>query len=614
LIKNNSPDSATTVYSLMKKIVRFVNEKDCEIEVSSSFFGDDVTIFAVYNGSLLLKRNGKVGNILQAESDIKIIEGKKVPEDIFVLMTNSSLEFKGEIFQKLSQGLDADTTVASIVPGVQNLENSSLTSMAFLSDLPEDYDNGSEKSDSSLEWFGPEEKEESVIEFSDDDQSKSVIDKEDEKSQPIFEAQTGKKKFKFDKKKLISLLILILTFLKKTIKVIFIIIKKIFIFFKQLFTNEVYVDEGARIAKKRLRILVLSVIAVLLILVPFFIFKLRADAHVKDATQQISSLMTEFEEVKTQVEENPIESREKIAGIIDNLQSKEKSFANKEAGKKYILSQLTLVQEYFDSISGKEVFNELEVFFDFQLVESDFIASRTKLSEDIAYFFDKDKKKLIKLELGSKKVEVIDLGEQEDLTDFVTTKEKIFLLGNGILERGLTSDSVERIIDQGKSNEGAKLISIFSDNIYVLNHEQRNIYKYSYDSSNSEYSDPIRWVKSAKDLEFDKVVSMVVDGNIWLSTRLGQVFKLNGGEGSSFDINGLAQPLSDQTYLFTHSDYDNIYLLEPSSNRLIVITKGGDFVKEIKSASLAAASGLVVSESLNKAIVISGSLVFEVGL
>jgi len=66
--------------------------------------------------------------------------------------------------------------------------------------------------------------------------------------------------------------------------------------------------------------------------------------------------------------------------------------------------------------------------------------------------------------------------------------------------------------------------------------------------------------------------------------------------------------------LFTHSDYDNIYLLEPSSNRLIVITKGGDFVKEIKSASLAAASGLVVSESLNKAIVISGSLVFEVGL
>lgn len=617
LIKNNSPTTPTAVYALMKKVVRFVNEKDCNIEISSSFFGDSATIFSAYNGSLLLKRNGKIGKILKADGDIKVIEGKKFSEDIFVLLTNTALEFKEEIFQKLSQGLDADTTVASIVPGVQNLENSSLVSMAFLSDLPNGYDvtedtdltsiNGDTNRFNQLN----NDKEALVIEFKEE---KEKNDREISEKEPLFEAQTGKKKIKFDKKKLLGLVTIILVFLKKVIRLIFILIKRIFRFFKQLFTNQVYVDDKAKITKKRMRIIVLIILLILLITIPLIIFKLRINAQIKEAQREISPLLTEFEQVKSKVEENPIESREKISEIINDIEAKEKAFTKKKSGQKYISDQLVSVQAYFDSISGKEVFNELDVFFDFQLVESGFIANLVKLVGNTAYFFDKDTSKFIKLELGSKKVEVIDLGDQKNVSDFEVIDEKIYFLGEGILEKNLANDEITKIIDQGKSNQGAKLISLFNDNIYVLNQEQRNIYKYSYDSQAKEYSDPIRWIKSAKDLEFDQIVSMAVDGDIWLSTKLGQVFKLRGGEGSLFTINGLVEPLSDQTYLFTQPDDKNIYLLEPSSSRLIVVSKDGDFVKEVKSASLASASGLVVSESLNKAVVISGSLVFEVGL
>ncbi|MDH5533384.1 MAG: hypothetical protein OEX81_03090 [Candidatus Pacebacteria bacterium] len=612
LIKSNSPDSATAVYSLMKRIVRFVSEKDCHLELSASFLTSSQTIFAAYNGSLLLKRNGKVGSILYAEDQIKVIEGKKIPEDIFVLATNSSLEFKGEIFQKLSQGLDADTTVASIVPGVQNLENSSLVAMAFLSDLPEGYSNGSKDKFSNISAD-----EEPTIEFMDDnlDESGNISHtKELQQDKPIFEAQSGKKKIKFDKKKLISLVLLILGLFKKVLRFIYLLLLKIFKFLRQLFSNEVYVDDSSKIAKKRMRVLVLGIIVILLVSIPSLIFKLSVDAQVREATNELSPLLAEFEEIKKDVEEDPIKSREIIEGIIDNLESKEKAFSKKKFGQEYIIDHLSIVKEYYDSISGKEVFNELDVFFDFQLVESDFIASKAKLVGEIAYFLDKDKKKIITLELGNKKVEVIELGDLENIKDIAVNEENIYLLGGGVHKKSFTSEGIERVIDEGKSNKEAKYLSVFNDNVYVLNQEQRNIYKYSYDSSNSEYSDPIRWVKSAKELEFDLISSMAVDGDIWLSIKLGQIFKLSGGEGSVLEINGLSEPLSDQSYVFTKPEYNNLYILEPSSSRLIILDKEGNFIKEIKSISLASASGLVVSESLNKAIVISGSLVFEVGL
>ncbi|NCN87608.1 MAG: hypothetical protein GW941_01790 [Candidatus Pacebacteria bacterium] len=608
LIKSNSPESATSVYSLMKKIIRFVSEKDCQIEISASYLNNGKTIFTAYNGSLLLKRNGKVGSLLKSGDEIKIIEGQKSPEDIFVLLTNSSLEFKGEIFQKLSQGLDADTTVASIIPGVQKFSDSSLISMAFLSDLPDGF-----IGDQIVNDLLSTEDDEPLIDIQDDEEIVKDLVAGTGREKPLFEASVGKKKFKLDKGQLIKFLKNIILQTKNILIFLINFFKKILTYFRQVLTNEVYVSERARIARKRVKLILIILGFVILISIPFLFFRFRTSAQVKEATEAISQNLVEFEQLKDQNNANPIETREKVAGILDILKSQEKLFLNKKSGQNYISDQVNNVQQYYDSISGKEVFTELPVFYDFQLIESDFSASQVKLFDNKAYFFDKDKRQIVELELENKKVRTIEASAQEEsLIDFTISNESFYFLGNGIYEQQITDESAEKIIESGKSNESAKFISNFNDNIYVLNPEQRNIYKYNF--SDSEYSDPIRWVKSAKNLEFDQIVSMVVDGEIWLSQKDGQIFRLSGGEGVVFEINGLTEPLTDQVYLYTEPDYDNIYLLEPKSSRLITVNKNGDFVKEVKSISLASAGGLIVDETIGKAIVISGSLVFEVGL
>jgi hypothetical protein len=47
---------------------------------------------------------------------------------------------------------------------------------------------------------------------------------------------------------------------------------------------------------------------------------------------------------------------------------------------------------------------------------------------------------------------------------------------------------------------------------------------------------------------------------------------------------------------------------------MVILSKNGEFLREVKSSTLAASTGIVASETLRKAFVLSGSLVYEINL
>ncbi len=613
LISNSSPDSAATVYALIKKIIRFVEEKDCQIQLSSCYLHNGSTVFATFDGSLLLKRGTKLGCVLQSGPEVKLIEGRRTQGDVFILMTQSSSTFRDEIFQKLQQGLDADTTVASIVPGVQNLPDSSLVAMAFLTD----------RQISDLDEEIPEvQKSAPLVEFSADDPEpiESEHDGNAVFGSPMIEilAESGTdfdKKSSAKKVDLAPMLKIFANSFKRLGRGVFVAGRHGIRMVVSIFSKKVYVDEKQRIANKWLRI-GLGVMGVLLLLALLFgIMRVTSNNQVKAAATATAELMAIFEQAKTDMEVNPIESREKMNSVIATLQAQEKAFSKQPAGQKYIQEKLAEVSTFYDSVSGKQVFNELPVFYDFQLIQSNFVANGSKSLAKLGYFLDKENKKIVKLDLSTKKAEVIDLASLNIVNDIDATNESLFILGAGIFERPniIEGESTE-VVESGKSNEGAKLISVFNNNLYVLNQSQRNIFKYTYSEADKEFGLPIRWVKSAKDLDYENIVSFVVDGEVWLSTKDGKIFRLSAGEGAIFDIIGLTEPLNSPTYLATTEESKNLYLLEPAQSRLVVVSKEGEFIKEVKSLSLAAGNALIPMEAENKVLVMSGTLIFEVAL
>lgn len=604
LISNATPDQSTAVYALMKKIVRFVEDKDCQIQISACYLQNGEIIFATYDGALLLRRGEKMGTVLRSENELKLIEGHRQNGDLFILMTEAALPFKEEIFIKLQQGLDADTAVASTVPGVQNLADSSLVAMAFIA-----------------ERLVPvvEDSAKPVIEFSrgeiDDAQT---MDSPAVLGSPLIEILADDKLTKrilVDPRKVQQLAKLILNWLKQLMRWLLSGGWRLGRFFRQTFSRQVFVDEQDRVANKRLRIGLIVVGAMLFLAIIVGLSKLAAGAQVKEAVAVLANDLANYESAKQLVETQPIQARELLASVIGNLEAREKAFSQKKSGQKYINAKLTEIKTYYDSVSGKQVFKDLPVYYDFQLIDSKLIANQAKFFGQMGYFIDRDNKKVLQLEISNQKATTIDLASLSKVIDVAVDEKNLYILGEGIVEKPIsTAGEATEVIAKGKSNQGAKFISAFGGNLYVFNPEQRNIFKYIYDPATKKFTEPIRWVKSAKDLDFESVVSMIVDGEIWVSTKTGQVFRMVSGESSLFKVNGLVEPINSAVYLSTAEDFNRLYLLEPGQSRLIIVSKQGEFIKEVKSASFASANALIPLEVQNKVFVVSGSLVFAVGL
>jgi DNA-binding beta-propeller fold protein YncE len=121
-------------------------------------------------------------------------------------------------------------------------------------------------------------------------------------------------------------------------------------------------------------------------------------------------------------------------------------------------------------------------------------------------------------------------------------------------------------------------------------------------------------VVNKKDLDFSQITSMAVDGDLWLGTKTGQVLKYTSGQPIAWNPAGLQTPLSTAVLIDTSETLTQLYVLEPAKQRLIVFDKSGQFLKELKSPTLASVTTFAVNESLKKAFLVSGSIVYELAL
>jgi hypothetical protein len=76
----------------------------------------------------------------------------------------------------------------------------------------------------------------------------------------------------------------------------------------------------------------------------------------------------------------------------------------------------------------------------------------------------------------------------------------------------------------------------------------------------------------------------------------------------------MEEQFSSTVFLFTQEDTTNLYALEPEKKRVVIISKTGQFIREVRSDSLTSATNFFVSEQAGKVFAVSGSIVYEVAL
>lgn len=654
--------SVTDFHDLVTNLVEESQQNNCKLFFAAGVFkGPAKGAFATYQGTVMLKRRAKFGQLVKTNSSIQIVQGSIIDDDIFVLATNQTTIFLSEIEQKFLQGYEVDTIITSIVPGIHGQNDSSLSSLAFISESSEVDDYvvsdrvyaNTKKIDTLEHEYSPESLDNalpkaipnnSIDELLVDDSA--TRDQKPSLGKTIFSAIMGA-------------LLLLITWIFSKIGALMLgffgILKTAFYFIFQKIkgrsehsnnASKTVVSDATSLksvkepmtiasiqgqstkvpatfngptlsnlkpANRKIAMIIIALLIVAVLVVTIFMTLQQRQKSVEAAQLLIEPISQENTSASQRVNESPVESRDIIATNIQNLQTLLQEHQDDGIIVAAIESELATAEALLQGISGREEMASLNVYYDLRLVRSDFISSLASSRDGLAVFVDTQSKNIILLELESKQVRLIDAGQLSEIRDAYVIHNKATLLADGVHSVGMAEDEeILQLIEAADSNNAATILSAYERFIYVLNPEKRHLYRYA--ENDGEYSEPIGWFKSSQGLDFASIRSIAIDEGVWVATEMGEIKRFLSGEELDFTIQGISEQLSTPVKLVTSDQHQNLYVLEPAKSRVVVLGKDGSFLREIKSPSLASATSIFAEEVLGKAFAVSGSIVFEIPL
>lgn len=172
-------------------------------------------------------------------------------------------------------------------------------------------------------------------------------------------------------------------------------------------------------------------------------------------------------------------------------------------------------------------------------------------------------------------------------------------------------DNSTKKIDVSFPNQNIKIsaIAVYSRKLYSLDTQNNQIYKH--DPIKTGFSIGKAWVKSAgTDLSLG--VDLAIDGDVFVLQSDGKIDKFTSGENVPFAISGLDPQMSSGSDIWTYSDLNYIYALDPANSRLVIIDKTGNFSKQITAPEFTGLGGMSVDESKSTAVILSGDKLYQI--
>lgn len=601
----SAPHSAEELYETLEYIVHEARKRNLHLALAVGLFLPHRCFCAALNSTVILKRSDKIGTILHAKNNLGVMEGKIQLDDTFVLVTEQAEQFLETIELQFQKGFDSDGVITSVVPAVHSLPDSSLSALAFVSVI-----------ERSTPIFVEPDPATSVLEevasvapphrlhltnYPESVPETEDVTERDLPPQPAKPSPFANYLPVIQQKGKIALQNLLSAVTKARS-------------LQGLVSKKTYVD--GQVSQQTWRKVIIAAIAIIGIIVLIFIWvsinkraQAKADALVAPYKEKISV-------VEQQAKQNPIPARDTASSLVEELTKLQADTKEHGSKKEYtaVTNTLAQAQGVYTSISGKEEFSELPIFYDLRLAVPNFVSMLTTIQGNLGVFIDTQNKELVSLQLENKQVTEKKLDTFSELRSVSPLESSsIAILGNGVTSVDLTSDAAPTTVKEGgDSNHDATLVNTFGTYIYIFNPEKHNIYRYA--KSKDSYSDPIGWLQDPLGIDFDSVTSMMIDGDVWLGNNQGIIKKFTSGKAAPFIIMGLEEKFSSSIKLFTNENAANLYILEPAKHRLVVLSKEGQFLKEVKSNSLASATGIFANEALKKAFIVSGSIVYEVAL
>jgi hypothetical protein len=583
--EHEHPSTSLELHQLLERCISTAERMEVGLSLAGVGTIEGRVILAAYQGVVWLKRGMKSGQILSAENSLQILEGNTQPDDVYVLLTKSAQQLQEVLHVPLEKVSPQNAgelielaAVRSAVTGASEEAGIGITVIMIKEAVAAE---DRKHSAASAPLDHPTALTPSEIETA----------RAEKPSSPLQSAMG-----------FVTTFVTTLAGLGKSIQ------NEV----EQVFSQDIYVRRQKR---RSLGKILIIVVAILFAAGGVFAFVRN---HQAEQRKQLLAVIQPYEirfgTARDEARQNPVIARQHTEELIADLETQTQSKETPKFIAEALTVQLEKVRTFYDSISGQEEFPELQPYYDLRLVQSNFLASKIDITADTLFFLDSGQRRILALNIERKQPTILPIGEYPDIRAVIADDKYLYFLAQGLFRFTLSGTDVANIVENADDIiNSSQSLGVFGSYVYVLNKPQNNIFRYTTNDDQLD-SKPTAWIQPGQGIDLNTVQSFAIDGDIWLATQSGEIKKLTSGREVEFTVTGLKEAFSSPITLFTKPDLANLYVLEPEKSRVVVLNKKGEFLKEVKSSSLAGSTAVVASEKSQKAFALSGSLVFEIGL
>ena len=185
---------------------------------------------------------------------------------------------------------------------------------------------------------------------------------------------------------------------------------------------------------------------------------------------------------------------------------------------------------------------------------------------------------------------------------FINNEQKIFSFS-------LANDTIKEVSIAIK--EGSKIsdLVIYANRLYLLDQTNGQIYRYN--KNDNSYGQVTDWLEDDT-ADLKNAVSLTIDGFLWVLKNNGEILKLEKGKKVDFTPPLVEPALMAPTKIKTSEGSDYLYILDPASQRLVVISKAGKLISQYHSANFKDLKDFAVVESQKKIYILDGRVIYGI--
>jgi len=551
----------------VEKVITEFSETWGDIEIAAASIVEGVINTACGGGGqAAIFRNGMLAKILVSKSDGPAsASGHPEEDDVFLLGTK-------KVFSALSEGVikaalensGINESIESLAPAVHSMDDAGNFGLVLV-----------EFSKTQSVFTKPEK--EVIPEEKTTLQRKEIFDKESEPRSASF--------FQKQMKKVGSL------FGNKPGE------KKIYIRRKG--------EDEFNVQKRKMTVSIGSILVVLLLVsIGFGIRQKMARDEKARYEDRLNQAKHEFEEAQGLYTLDPERARELFRSAIA-LTSQIKDEGVEDADLENLI---TLIEESGGQVLGEYTL-EPDLFLDLSILTDGFKADKVVASDGKLYVLDKNGKKVVEIEIETKKTEIVAGPDQvKDADGVAAYSDRVFVLSDGNIYE--VSDDRELMVEG--EWEGDVLISAYAGNFYVLDRGTSKVYRHA--GVDGEFGSGQDWLTEGAEPDLSGIFDLTIDGSIWFLSETGKVFKFTRGNQDTLTFTDIVPNLSKPTAIYTNEELKFVYLMERETGRIIVVDKEGNYQAQYFSDKIKEARGLVVSEEVGKIIIATEDKLYTINI